>query len=92
MHAEDEKCIQHLFGTLEGKAHLIDLDVNERMGLISKRILRKYDVYWIHVAHNKVEWRALVNTVMNFRSHKKREFPKQLSGYQLLKKRAVNNI
>jgi hypothetical protein len=28
------------------------------------------DMYWIYLAQDRVQWRALVNTVMNLRFHK----------------------
>jgi hypothetical protein len=38
---------------------------------------------WIHLAHNGVQKRDLINTETNLRVHKDKEFD-QLSDYQLL--------
>jgi len=43
-------------------------------------------VDWIQVSLDRVQWRALVNTVANPRFHKRREFLDQLSDFQFLKK------
>jgi hypothetical protein len=32
-----------------------------------------YDVDWIQLAHNRVQWRALVNTAMNLRVPERRK-------------------
>jgi len=44
---------------LKGKIHAEERDVNERI------VLECMD--WIHLAHDREQWRALVDTVMNFR-------------------------
>jgi hypothetical protein len=38
------------------------------MGIILKWILKEVceDVDWIHLAQDRIQWRVLVNTVMNF--------------------------
>jgi hypothetical protein len=53
-------------------------DGSEYLGLdwsiILKRIGKLLDyVDWIHLAHDRDRWRALVNTVMNLRASKKAE-------------------
>jgi hypothetical protein len=44
-------------------------------------------VDWMHLANDKDQWRALVNTVMNFSGYIKcSKFLDYLTDYQLLKK------
>jgi hypothetical protein len=56
-----------LVGKLEGKGHLKDQGVDGRMG--SKWTLGRLvgGVEWIHLAHDRDRWRAVVNAVMNLR-------------------------
>jgi hypothetical protein len=50
--------------SLIGRGHSEDLGVDGRV--ILEWILGK-DMDWIHVAQDRYQWRALVNTVMNLR-------------------------
>jgi len=56
-------------GNLKGRDHLANLDVDVRMMMIItiKWILKigRDDVDWINLAQDKVQWRDLVNIVMN---------------------------
>jgi hypothetical protein len=57
---------------LKGRNHFEDKDVYGRITL--KWILRNWMgvcVDWMHLALDREEWRALVNTVMNLRYPKK---------------------
>jgi hypothetical protein len=59
--------IEFWSGNLKGGNNLEDVGVNTR--IILKWILRGLDyenVVWIHLAQDTAQWRALVNTVMNF--------------------------
>jgi hypothetical protein len=49
-------------------------------------------VDWIHLAQYWAQWRVIVNMVMKLQVRKGREFLKQLSDYQLLKKGFVPRI
>jgi hypothetical protein len=64
-HVSNEKCM----GNLKGRDHLANLDVDVRMMMIItiKWILKigRDDVDWINLAQDKVQWRDLVNIVMN---------------------------
>jgi len=54
-------------GNLEGRDHLKDLGVDRR---ISKWVLKELEckiLAWIHLAQDRHQWRALVNTEMNLR-------------------------
>jgi len=53
---------------LNVRDNMEDTDVDGR--IISEYILQKWgceDANWIHLAQNRDQWQALVNTVMNFR-------------------------
>jgi hypothetical protein len=64
-HGRDEKCIQNFGRELKGRA-LENLDVDRR--IILEWILGKQDgVLWIGFTWLRVQWRALLNTVMNLR-------------------------
>jgi len=55
-------------GNLKGRGNSEDLSVNGRK--IQEWILRDIGwegVEWIHLAQNKDQWHAVVNTVMNLR-------------------------
>ena len=54
-------------GNLRKGDHLEDSGVNGR--IILKMIFKKWggDMDWIDLAENRDRWRALVNSVMNFR-------------------------
>jgi hypothetical protein len=56
-----------LVGKPEGKKHLKDQGVDGRMGSKVLREIGCGGVEWIHLAHDRVHWRAVVNAVMNFR-------------------------
>jgi hypothetical protein len=45
---------------LNRRDHVEDLDVDGRNNI-------KMDVHWIHVAEDRVQWQALMNTVMSLR-------------------------
>jgi hypothetical protein len=64
-HEEDQKCMQNFSRYLKGSDHLGDLGINGKIILnwISK--IKCDDVDWIHVAQDRVQWQAFVNTVMN---------------------------
>jgi hypothetical protein len=50
------------------------------------RDIRIDEANWIRLAHDRVQWRACVNTVMNLRFHKEsRIFVDKLSDYQPFK-------
>jgi hypothetical protein len=63
-----EKCLQGFFGRSEGKRQLgrptrkwednIKLDLRE---------IRIDGANWIQLAHDSVQWRVFINTVMNLR-------------------------
>jgi hypothetical protein len=59
-----------LVGNLREIDNYEDLLVDGR--IILKRILKRQgnDVDWIHLAHDRAQWRALVNTVINYQAHK----------------------
>jgi hypothetical protein len=67
----DEKCI--LVGKPEWTRSLVRPDVCG--GIILKFTLCKYSegADWIQLAHDVVQWRALLNTMMNLRVPYKRE-------------------
>jgi hypothetical protein len=56
---------------LKGRDHAEYVTIDER--IILERILEKrWEVMdWIHLAQDRDQWRALVNTVMNLRVHKR---------------------
>jgi hypothetical protein len=65
MHGRDEKCIQN-FGRIAGRDHSEDLGVGDK--IILEWILGKWSgegVDWIHLAQDRDQWRAAMNTVMN---------------------------
>jgi hypothetical protein len=45
-------------------------------------------VYWVHLAEDRVQWRVVVNTVMQppVKPYKRREILDRLSEFQLLNK------
>jgi hypothetical protein len=45
----------------------------KQMRIILRRILRKLDVDWIHLVHNRVNLQDFVNTVMNLECHNRWE-------------------
>jgi hypothetical protein len=53
----------------EGKNHLEDQGVDGRMGSewTLGRLVGGGGVEWIHLAQDRVRWRAVVNAVMNLR-------------------------
>jgi len=55
------------WGNLKVRGHLEDTGIDGR--IIFKRIFGKWDggIDWINLAHDTDRWRALVNTVLNFR-------------------------
>jgi hypothetical protein len=59
-HGGNEKYTKHFsLKTLDG------LGVDEEITL--QRILKKRGVNWIELAKDRVQWKALLNTVMKFR-------------------------
>jgi hypothetical protein len=50
-------------GTPEGKTRSRRVDDTEK----DVREIREGGVYWIHLAQDRDQWRALVTVVMNFR-------------------------
>jgi hypothetical protein len=48
---------------LNGKDHLEDIGINAK--IILEWILGKQDIDWIHLAHERDQWQALLNTVIN---------------------------
>jgi hypothetical protein len=40
---------------------------------IGKKINKNFGCDWIHLASDRDQWRALVDTVLNLRVHKRRE-------------------
>jgi len=61
-----------LIGSLEGKSYPEDLGIdgnNIRMGL---RAIGWESEDWMQLAQDRGKWRAVVNTVMNLRVHKRR--------------------
>jgi hypothetical protein len=61
---EIKKCIKILVGKSEGKTALRRFrprwEVNFKLGDV-----RCKDMDWIHLAQDRVQWQAVVNTVMN---------------------------
>jgi hypothetical protein len=56
--------------TMKERDHFGDLGTNGRITSIFKLISKKIvfaDVGWVYLAQDRVQWRALVNTVLNFR-------------------------
>jgi hypothetical protein len=55
-------------GNLKGRDHLEDISIDGRMILewiLGNKLWQ--DVDWMHLAQDRYQWRALVNTVMNLR-------------------------
>jgi hypothetical protein len=67
-HGEEARCIPDFVGKPEGKRPLgrprRRWEYNIRMAL---REIGWGDVDWIDLAQDRDQWRALVNTIMNFR-------------------------
>jgi hypothetical protein len=66
MYGGDDKRAHISSGNMVGRDHLGDLSVSKR--IILKCIFKEIgsnDVHLINLAHNKVQWRALVKTIMN---------------------------
>jgi hypothetical protein len=66
-------CFPYIFGKHEGKKHFQDLDMDE--AIILKLVSKRHMKLWtkIHVSHNRLQWRYLVNTVIKFRVSRKAE-------------------
>jgi hypothetical protein len=83
---EGERCLQGLVGRPEGKRPLgrsrrrwednIKLDLRE-VGIDAAN--------WIQLTRNRVQWRVLVNTVMNLRVLQRKDFFDKLSDNLLFK-------
>jgi hypothetical protein len=54
---------------LKGRDSLEDLGVDGKITDVREKVWEGVD--WIHVAQDREQWPALVNTVMNFRFHKR---------------------
>jgi hypothetical protein len=52
---------------LKGKDNLEDLGVDGKIIRMDIREVEWKNVDWIHLAQDKGQWRAVVNTVMNLR-------------------------
>jgi hypothetical protein len=61
VHGDDEKCVQNSGKRPKGRDHSEDLCIDWK--IILKWNLK--EIGWEVVAHNRDQWRALVNTVMN---------------------------
>jgi hypothetical protein len=60
-------------GTLKERDHLIVLGIDARIILkLFHREMWYENVNWIRLAHNRAQWRAFVNTVMNLYLPEKR--------------------
>jgi hypothetical protein len=60
-HRTDEKCIQIVGKNLMETNHLVKPGIAGRTGL--KYVLKKYGVEWVHVVHDRDQWRTLVKIV-----------------------------
>jgi hypothetical protein len=58
-HRRDENAYIILVGKPEGGDHLEDLGIDERI------TFKWIKLDWIHLAQDRVQWRVLVNTVMD---------------------------
>jgi hypothetical protein len=52
-------------GTLKGMDHLGHAGINGRIILIDFNVIRYETADWILLAQNRVQWQALMNTLMN---------------------------
>jgi hypothetical protein len=83
-----------LLESLKERDHSEDLGVDWRIILKCNLALIILEVvYWTHLAQDRDQWRALVNTVMNLRVQSKAlNFLTSYAYYQLVKKDSVHEV